>query len=169
MSPRLVENRRGSDRAGRRLGSRSRRSSFPPLRDPARRRAQAARQAGLRGRRLALGRGLYVARRGRSHRVDDRPRRAAAVRSAGSAWRRPRAVRPPHVPAVRPVSAAPRRRRRDREDRLDVELAERPPAARSHEWMLRIEAAIFASARPVPREALVRLVGQDCRDRKSVV
>ena len=61
------------------------------------------------------------------------------------------------------MSAAPRRRRRDREDRLDVELAERPPAARSHEWMLRIEAAIFASARPVPREALVRLVGQDCR------
>jgi chromosome segregation and condensation protein ScpB len=29
--------------------------------------------------------------------------------------------------------------------------------------MLRVEAAIFASARPVPREALVRLVGQDCR------
>jgi segregation and condensation protein B len=29
--------------------------------------------------------------------------------------------------------------------------------------MLRIEAAIFASARPVTREARVRLVGQDCR------
>ena len=29
--------------------------------------------------------------------------------------------------------------------------------------MLRVEAAIFASARPVPRETLVRLVGQDCR------
>ena len=29
--------------------------------------------------------------------------------------------------------------------------------------MLRVEAAIFASDRPVPREALVRLVGQDCR------
>ena len=29
--------------------------------------------------------------------------------------------------------------------------------------MLRIEAAIFASARPVPREALVRLVGDACR------
>jgi chromosome segregation and condensation protein ScpB len=38
-----------------------------------------------------------------------------------------------------------------------------PPAARWREWMLRIEAAIFASARPVPREALVRLVGQTCR------
>ena len=29
--------------------------------------------------------------------------------------------------------------------------------------MLRVEAAIFASAKPVPREALVRIVGQDCR------
>jgi segregation and condensation protein B len=29
--------------------------------------------------------------------------------------------------------------------------------------MLRVEAAIFASARPVPREALVRVVGQTCR------
>ena len=61
------------------------------------------------------------------------------------------------------MSAAPRRRRREREESLDVELAELPPAARWREWMLRVEAAIFASARPVPREALVRLVGQDCR------
>ncbi|MGH6797620.1 MAG: SMC-Scp complex subunit ScpB [Roseiarcus sp.] len=29
--------------------------------------------------------------------------------------------------------------------------------------MLRVEAAIFASEKPAPREALVRLVGQDCR------
>ncbi len=29
--------------------------------------------------------------------------------------------------------------------------------------MLRVEAAIFASAKPVPREALVRLVGEACR------
>ena len=29
--------------------------------------------------------------------------------------------------------------------------------------MLRVEAAIFASAKPVSREALVRVVGQDCR------
>ena len=28
--------------------------------------------------------------------------------------------------------------------------------------MLRVEAAIFASAKPTPREALVRVVGQDC-------
>jgi segregation and condensation protein B len=61
------------------------------------------------------------------------------------------------------VSAAPRRRRRDRDDGLDTELADLPPAARWREWMLRVEAAIFASARPVPREALVRVVGQTCR------
>ena len=61
------------------------------------------------------------------------------------------------------MSAAPRRRRRDRDDGLDVELADLPPAARWREWMLRVEAAIFASARPVPREALVRVVGQTCR------
>jgi segregation and condensation protein B len=61
------------------------------------------------------------------------------------------------------VSAAARRRRRDGEESLDVELDDLPAAARWREWMLRVEAAIFASAKPVPREALVRLVGQDCR------
>jgi chromosome segregation and condensation protein ScpB len=61
------------------------------------------------------------------------------------------------------VSAAPRRRPRDGKESLDVELADLPAAARWREWMLRVEAAIFASARPVPREALVRLVGQTCR------
>ena len=61
------------------------------------------------------------------------------------------------------MSAAARRRRRDSEDVLDVELADLPAAARWREWMLRVEATIFASEKPVPREALVRLVGQDCR------
>jgi segregation and condensation protein B len=61
------------------------------------------------------------------------------------------------------MSAAARRRRREGDDPLDVTLLDLPPAARWREWMLRVEAAIFASDRPVPREALVRLVGQDCR------
>jgi putative transposase len=61
------------------------------------------------------------------------------------------------------VSAPSRRRRQRSQESLDVELADLPAAARWREWMLRVEAAIFASARPVPREALVRLVGQDCR------
>jgi segregation and condensation protein B len=62
------------------------------------------------------------------------------------------------------MSAAPQRRRRPRGDEaLDVELIDLPPAARWREWMLRVEAAIFASEKPVPREALVRVVGKDCR------
>ena len=61
------------------------------------------------------------------------------------------------------MTAAARRRRRNSEDVLDVDLIDLPPAARWREWMLRVEAAIFASARPVPREALVRVVGQTCR------
>jgi segregation and condensation protein B len=61
------------------------------------------------------------------------------------------------------MSAAARRRQRGGDEGLDVELSDLPAAARWREWMLRVEAAIFASARPVPREALVRLVGQACR------
>ena len=61
------------------------------------------------------------------------------------------------------MSAAPRRRRRESQKSLDVELADLPTAARWREWMLRVEAAIFASAKPVPREALVRVLGQACR------
>ncbi len=45
---------------------------------------------------------------------------------------------------------------------FDAELAELPPELRWREWMGRVEAAIFASAAPVPREALRPLVGQSC-------
>jgi segregation and condensation protein B len=61
------------------------------------------------------------------------------------------------------MSATARRRRREGDEPLDTDLLDLPPAARWREWMLRLEAAIFASAKPVPREALVRVVGQDCR------
>jgi segregation and condensation protein B len=61
------------------------------------------------------------------------------------------------------MSAAARRRQRNGDENFDVELTDLPPAARWREWMLRVEAAVFASARPVPREMLVRLVGQACR------
>jgi len=61
------------------------------------------------------------------------------------------------------MSAASRRRRRESEESLDVELADLPPAARWREWMLRVEATVFASQKPVAREALVRLVGEACR------
>ena len=50
---------------------------------------------------------------------------------------------------------------RDRtEPDLDRELADLPPELRWHEWMRRIEAVLFASASPVPREDLARVVGQ---------
>ena len=61
------------------------------------------------------------------------------------------------------MSAAARRRRQEGHEPLDVELLDLPPAARWREWMLRVEAAIFASSKPVAREALVRLVGETCR------
>jgi hypothetical protein len=42
---------------------------------------------------------------------------------------------------------------------LDTELEELPPELRWREWMGRIEAVIFASATPVPRADLARVVG----------
>ena len=43
---------------------------------------------------------------------------------------------------------------------LDRELADLPPELRWREWIRRIEAVLFASASPVPREDLARVVGQ---------
>ncbi|MEM0949146.1 MAG: SMC-Scp complex subunit ScpB [Pseudomonadota bacterium] len=46
------------------------------------------------------------------------------------------------------------------EPELDRELADLPPELRWREWMRRVEAVLFASASPVPREDLARVVGQ---------
>ncbi|SIS95571.1 SMC-Scp complex subunit ScpB [Paracoccus saliphilus] len=43
---------------------------------------------------------------------------------------------------------------------LDRELDDLPAALRWREWLRRIEAVLFASAEPVSREVLARLVGQ---------
>ncbi|AQS50049.1 chromosome segregation protein ScpB (plasmid) [Thioclava nitratireducens] len=43
---------------------------------------------------------------------------------------------------------------------LDRELEDLPPDLRWREWMRRIEAVLFASATPVPRGDLARVVGQ---------
>lgn len=50
------------------------------------------------------------------------------------------------------------------EDKIlyDCELEDLPPELRWREWMLRVEAVIFASAEPVSRETLARVVGRDC-------
>ncbi|MCF1473433.1 MULTISPECIES: SMC-Scp complex subunit ScpB [Rhizobium/Agrobacterium group] len=46
---------------------------------------------------------------------------------------------------------------------FDRELEDLPPELRWREWMLRVEAVIFASAEPVSRETLARVVGKECR------
>ena len=46
------------------------------------------------------------------------------------------------------------------EPELDRELSDLQPELRWREWMRRIEAVLFASASPVPREDLARIVGQ---------
>ena len=43
---------------------------------------------------------------------------------------------------------------------LDGELADLPAEVRWREWVRRVEAVLFASATPVAREALARVVGQ---------
>ena len=45
---------------------------------------------------------------------------------------------------------------------LDTELTDLPQALRWREWMARVEAVLFASAEPVGREVLARVVGRDC-------
>lgn len=56
-----------------------------------------------------------------------------------------------------------RRQTRERQEVLyDRELDDLPPEMRWREWMLRVEAVIFASAEPVTRETLARVVGKDC-------
>lgn len=49
---------------------------------------------------------------------------------------------------------------RREEGGLDRDLADLPPDLRWGEWLRRIEAVLFASANPVARDDLVRVVGQ---------
>jgi segregation and condensation protein B len=64
------------------------------------------------------------------------------------------------------ASAARSKRRPDKSpggERLyDRELEDLPQELRWREWMLRVEAVIFASSEPVSRETLARVVGKDC-------
>ncbi|MBN9237310.1 transcriptional regulator [Mesorhizobium hungaricum] len=45
---------------------------------------------------------------------------------------------------------------------FDRELDHLPPQMRWREWMMRVEATIFAASEPVGREVLARIVGKDC-------
>ncbi|WP_376775585.1 MULTISPECIES: SMC-Scp complex subunit ScpB [Rhizobium] len=50
---------------------------------------------------------------------------------------------------------------RQQEVLYDRELEDLPAELRWREWMLRVEAVIFAAAEPVDRETLARVVGKD--------
>jgi chromosome segregation and condensation protein ScpB len=45
---------------------------------------------------------------------------------------------------------------------FDCELADLPPELRWREWKARVEAVLFAAAKPVGRDILARVVGRDC-------
>lgn len=62
------------------------------------------------------------------------------------------------------MAEAVRRRGKDRPDDhlFDRELDHLPPEVRWREWMLRVEATIFAASEPVTRETLARIVGRSC-------
>ena len=55
-----------------------------------------------------------------------------------------------------------RPKKREQDALFDRDLGELPEGARWREWMGRVEAAIFASRDPVPRDTLARLVGTRC-------
>ncbi|MBX5177307.1 SMC-Scp complex subunit ScpB [Rhizobium lentis] len=60
-------------------------------------------------------------------------------------------------------AAKARRKANAADERLyDRELQDLPAEMRWREWMMRVEAVIFASAEPVSRETLARVVGKDC-------
>ena len=53
-------------------------------------------------------------------------------------------------------------RRPNSEPDFDRELADLPPELRWREWKARVEAVLFAAAKPVGRETLARVVGRGC-------
>jgi chromosome segregation and condensation protein ScpB len=62
------------------------------------------------------------------------------------------------------VAKTSRRQPKERQQEVlyDRELEDLPQEMRWREWMLRVEAVIFASAEPVSRETLARVVGREC-------
>ncbi len=62
-----------------------------------------------------------------------------------------------------PAAKSSSRKRNDAAERLfDRELEDLPAELRWREWMMRVEAVIFASSEPVSRQTLARVVGRDC-------
>lgn len=62
-----------------------------------------------------------------------------------------------------PTQPRRNRKKNPQDDVLfDRELDQFPAEMRWREWMMRVEAVIFASAEPASRETLARVVGKDC-------
>tara|TARA_R110002020_G_scaffold392426_1_gene602690 strand:- start:545 stop:1228 length:684 start_codon:yes stop_codon:yes gene_type:complete len=62
-----------------------------------------------------------------------------------------------------PAAKPSRKKTNTTAERLfDRELGDLPVEMRWREWMLRVEAVIFASSEPVTRETLARVVGEEC-------
>ncbi len=55
-----------------------------------------------------------------------------------------------------------RRARQQDQQKYDRELADLPAPLRRREFMMRLEAVIFAASKPVTRETLSALIGSDC-------
>ena len=53
-------------------------------------------------------------------------------------------------------------RKPNSEPDFDLELFDLPPELRWREWKARVEAVLFAAAKPVGRDILARVVGRDC-------
>ncbi len=53
-------------------------------------------------------------------------------------------------------------RKSSSEPDFDRELADMPPELRWRDWKARIEAVLFAAAKPVTRDVLARVIGRDC-------
>ena len=65
-----------------------------------------------------------------------------------------------NLPALRALIAMARRP--SPEPDFDRELSDLPPELRWREWKARVEAVLFAAAKPVTRDVLARVVGRDC-------
>ena len=50
---------------------------------------------------------------------------------------------------------------------FDRELSDLPPPLRRREFMMRVEAVIFAASAPVTRETLTTVIGSDAASRES--
>ena len=134
------------------------------------RRAEALRTVGPKLR--AKGSEAAVADDRRDRHPDDGSRRAAILRPAGGTGCGARADRAIDLPALwgcamtrtAMTSVAKRKNSKPneagREGGFDRELADLPQDLRRREWMGRIEAVLFASATPVGRDDLARVVGQ---------